>query len=80
MPPDQPSTPSLPETHKPPRCAMCRTRMELVRSQPATGGAMACTYTCPKCEFVKTKTVGGDAPLDRNLARRRPKAKAKAAK
>jgi len=50
---------------KPPRCAMCRARMTLLRSEPDAGGGDKCTFTCPKCEFVKTKIVGGPPDLSR---------------
>jgi hypothetical protein len=51
---------------KPPRCAMCRARMALLRSEPDPGGGDKCTFTCPKCEFVKTKIVGGPPDLSRH--------------
>jgi hypothetical protein len=51
---------------KPPRCAMCRARMALLRSEPDAGGGDKCTFTCPKCEFVKTKVIGGPPDLSRH--------------
>jgi tRNA(Ile2) C34 agmatinyltransferase TiaS len=44
------------DTVKPPRCAMCRTRMELAGREPGANGAEKYTFKCPKCEFSKTKT------------------------
>jgi hypothetical protein len=51
---------------KPPRCAMCRARMTLLRSEPDPGGGDKCIFACPKCEFVKTKVVGGPPDLSRH--------------
>jgi hypothetical protein len=70
----EPTTPAeTPGALKPPRCAMCRARMVLLRSEPDAGGGDRCTFACPKCEFVKTKVVGG--PPD--LSRHRPPKKAR---
>ncbi|WP_299719034.1 hypothetical protein [Tardiphaga sp.] len=52
-----PDAPSAAAT-KPPRCAMCRGRMEVARREAAPNGAEKLTFKCPKCEFVKTKIVG----------------------
>jgi tRNA(Ile2) C34 agmatinyltransferase TiaS len=51
---EKPTVPSL-EMVKPPRCAMCRTRMELAGREPGANGAEKYTFKCPKCEFSKTK-------------------------
>jgi hypothetical protein len=51
---------------KPPRCAMCRARMTLLASEPDKAGGDRCTFACPKCEFVKTKIVGGAPDLSRH--------------
>jgi hypothetical protein len=59
-------TPSPPAPAKPPRCAMCRARMELQQSVPDQGGGDRCTFACPKCEFVKIKIIGGPPDLSRH--------------
>jgi hypothetical protein len=65
-------TPAIaPAAEKPPRCAMCRGRMEVSRREPAPNGAEKLTFKCPKCEFVKSKIVGD--PL--HDARHRPRKK-----
>jgi hypothetical protein len=66
-PPDQPTALPL-EKIKPPRCAMCRTRMELASRVPDTGGGEKHVFKCPKCEFSKTKIAGDPA----NGGRHRP--------
>ena len=55
-------------TIKPPRCAMCRARMELASREPGANGAEKHFFKCPKCEFSKTK-ISGDAV---NAGRHRP--------
>jgi hypothetical protein len=55
--PDIPTALPL-DTVKPPRCAMCRTRMTLASREPAAGGAEKHVFKCPKCEFSKTKITG----------------------
>jgi tRNA(Ile2) C34 agmatinyltransferase TiaS len=59
------------ETVKPPRCAMCRTRMELASREPGANGAEKHTFKCPKCEFSKTKISGDPASAGRYRAPRR---------
>jgi tRNA(Ile2) C34 agmatinyltransferase TiaS len=49
------------ETIKPPRCAMCRTRMELAGREPNANGAEKHIFKCPECEFSKTKIAGDPA-------------------
>ena len=56
MPP--PDAPAATGIIKPPRCAMCRTRMELASREPAANGAERHVFKCPKCEFAKSKTTG----------------------
>jgi hypothetical protein len=46
--------------------------MNLLRSEPDSGGGDKCTFACPKCEFVKTKIIGGPPDLSRH---RRPRKK-----
>ncbi len=67
---DTPAAPPL-DTIKPPRCAMCRTRMELARREPGANGAERHTFKCPKCEFSKTKTTGDPNSAGRHRARRK---------
>jgi len=55
---------------KPPRCAMCRARMEIVRREPGPNGSEKFCYKCPKCEFTKTKTVGDPMDAGRHRPRR----------
>ncbi len=55
-------------TIKPPRCAMCRARMELATRESAVNGAERHVFKCPKCEFSKTKITGDAA----NAGRHRP--------
>jgi len=45
---------------KPPRCAMCRTRMAFKHREVDTITGEKLTFQCPKCEFTKTK-LSGDA-------------------
>jgi hypothetical protein len=59
------------ETIKPPRCAMCRTRMELASSAPQANGAEKHVFKCPKCEFSKTKITGDPADAGRYRAPRK---------
>jgi hypothetical protein len=66
---DKPTTPPL-ETVKPPRCAMCRTRMELAGREPGANGAEKRIFKCPKCEFSKTKIVGDPTNAGRYRAPR----------
>lgn len=56
---------------QPPRCAMCRTRMEFKRREIGVWAGEKLTFQCPKCEFIKTK-LGGDASKVR-----RPRASSK---
>jgi transposase-like protein len=62
---------ALAESIKPPRCAMCRGRMEVQRSEPNPSGGEKQTFKCPKCEFVKTKVVGDPANAGRFRAPRK---------
>jgi hypothetical protein len=55
--PDEPAALAI-EAVKPPRCAMCRTRMALASRAPAANGAEKHVFKCPKCEFSKTKIAG----------------------
>jgi len=59
------------ETVKPPRCAMCRTRMELASREPAANGAEEHIFKCPKCEFSKTKITGDPTSAGRYRAPRK---------
>ena len=59
------------ETVKPPRCAMCRTRMELASREPGANGAEKHVFKCPKCEFSKTKITGDPANPGRYRAPRK---------
>jgi tRNA(Ile2) C34 agmatinyltransferase TiaS len=68
MPPSEPPA-AEPAATKPPRCAMCRARMEIAHSEPGPNGSTRYAFKCPKCGYAKTKTVGD--PLD--LGRHRPK-------
>jgi hypothetical protein len=70
MPPDQPTALPL-ETIKPPRCAMCRTRMEFVSRALDAGGAEKHVFKCPKCEFSKTKIAGDQAHAGRHRSPRK---------
>jgi hypothetical protein len=45
--------------------------MALLRSQPDPGGSDKFTFACPKCEFVKTKVIGGPPDLSRHRPPRR---------
>ena len=67
---DNPAAPPL-ETIKPPRCAMCRTRMELASREPGANGAEKHIFKCPKCEFSKTKITGDPASAGRHRAPRK---------
>jgi hypothetical protein len=67
---DQTTAPPL-EPIKPPRCAMCRTRMELVGRETLANGAEKHAFKCPTCEFVKTKIVGDPANTGRHRAPRK---------
>ncbi|MEH2468954.1 hypothetical protein V1281_001790 [Nitrobacteraceae bacterium AZCC 2161] len=68
MPPsDNPSTSPLAAVDIP-RCAMCRARMELAIREPQANGADKRTFKCPRCEFVKTKIVGGPIEAGRHRA------------
>jgi hypothetical protein len=60
-----------PPVVKPPRCAMCRTRMELARRELAPNGAERHVFKCPKCEFSKTKIAGDPANGGRYRAPRK---------
>ncbi|SNT09912.1 hypothetical protein SAMN05216374_2675 [Tardiphaga sp. OK246] len=40
--------------------------MTLLASEPDKAGGDRCTFACPKCEFVKTKIVGGAPDLSRH--------------
>ena len=59
------------EPAKPPRCAMCRGRMQLKRREPNLSGGEKKTFQCPKCEFVKTKVVGDPTNAGRFRAPRK---------
>jgi hypothetical protein len=67
---DNPTAPP-PETIKPPRCAMCRARMELARREPGPNGVEKHVFTCPKCEFSKTKIAGDPTNGGRHRAPRK---------
>ncbi|MBC7578124.1 MAG: hypothetical protein H7312_12310 [Tardiphaga sp.] len=67
MPPEPPA--DSPPAEKPPRCAMCRGRMEVTRREPGPNGSQRLTFLCPKCQFTKTKTIGD--PMD--AGRHRPR-------
>jgi hypothetical protein len=54
-----------------PRCAMCRARMELAGRERQADGLERRTFKCPKCEFVKTKIVGGPLEASRHRAPRK---------
>jgi len=69
-PPDNPAAPPL-DSVQPPRCAMCRTRMELTSREPAPNGAEKHVFKCPKCEFSKTKIAGDPASAGRYRAPRK---------
>jgi hypothetical protein len=69
-PPDAPVALPL-ETIKPPRCAMCRTRMELASREPVANGAERHVFRCPKCEFSKTKITGDPASTERHRPARK---------
>jgi tRNA(Ile2) C34 agmatinyltransferase TiaS len=71
MPPSDKPPALHPETVKPPRCAMCRTRMELAGREVGANGAEKHTFKCPKCEFSKTKISGDAASPGRHRAPRR---------
>jgi hypothetical protein len=45
--------------------------MNLLLSEPDPVGGDRCTFTCPKCEFVKTKLVGGPPDPSRHRPPRR---------
>ena len=47
--------PAASDEIKPPRCAMCRGRMELKRREPQPNGTEKQTFHCPKCGHVKVK-------------------------
>jgi hypothetical protein len=72
MPLDNAPSASVTETIKPPRCAMCRARMELLSGEPQADGIEKHVFKCPRCEFSKIKTTG-----DANAARHRPPRKKK---
>jgi hypothetical protein len=66
------NTTTLPlETIKPPRCAMCRTQMELLGRETLASGAETHAFRCPACEFTKTKIVGSPANTGRHRAPRK---------
>jgi len=71
MPPSDTPTALPIEIIKPPRCAMCRTRMELASREPGANGAEKHVFKCPKCEFSKTKITGDPANAGRNRAPRK---------
>jgi hypothetical protein len=71
MPPSDKPTALPLETIKPPRCAMCRTRMELASRETQTNGAEKRVFKCPKCEFAKTKLIGDPASAGRHRAPRK---------
>jgi transposase-like protein len=56
---------------KPPRCAMCRGRMAVKRSEPNPSGGEKQTFECPKCGFVKSKVVGDPTSAGRFRAPRK---------
>jgi Zn finger protein HypA/HybF involved in hydrogenase expression len=58
-------------TIKPPRCAMCRARMELASREAHANGAERHIFRCPKCEFSKTKITGGPTDAGRYRAPRK---------
>ena len=60
-----------PETIKPPRCAMCRTRMVLVSRETLANGAEKNAFKCPTCDFAKTKIIGDPANTGRHRAPRK---------
>ena len=65
-------TSALPlETIKPPRCAMCRTRMVLVSRETLANGAEKNAFKCPTCDFAKTKIIGDPANTGRHRAPRK---------
>ena len=70
MPSDTPTALPL-EATKPPRCAMCRTRMELTSSEADANGVEKHVFKCPKCEFSKTKITGDPANAGRNRVPRK---------
>ncbi len=67
---DQTTAPPL-EPIKPPRCAMGRTRMELEGRETHATGAKKQVFKCPKCEFVKAKTIDDPANAGRHRAPRK---------
>jgi hypothetical protein len=67
---DDPAAPPL-DPVKPPRCAMCRTRMELARREASADGAEKHVFKCPKCEFSKTKIAGDPTNGGRRRAPRK---------
>jgi hypothetical protein len=40
-----------------PRCARCRTRMELTSIVPRAWHSEKRTFDCPKCKFIETRVV-----------------------
>jgi tRNA(Ile2) C34 agmatinyltransferase TiaS len=70
MPSSDKPTPGL-DAVKPPRCAMCRTRMELAGRELGDNGVEKLTFKCPKCEFSKTKISGDPANGGRHRAPRK---------
>lgn len=70
MPSSDPPAALAVATIKPPRCAMCRTRMELAGSELSANGAQKHHFKCPKCEFSKTKITGDPAHAGRYRAPR----------
>jgi hypothetical protein len=59
------------ETIKPPRCAMCRTRMELLGRETLANGAETHAFKCPTCDFAKTKIIGDPVNTGRHRAPRK---------
>ena len=46
---------ALPEAVKPPRCAMCRTRMQLATSEAQANGAEKHVFQMPKVRILENK-------------------------
>ena len=71
MPSPDPATAVPLEPIKPPRCARCRTWMELVSREPRADGAEKRLFKCPKCEFAKIKIVGDATDAGRHRVPRK---------